>query len=810
MTIFLTGTSQTGLAANDILLTGNNGASTLNGGLGNDILMSDLAAAVVRPAAGSAASNAFNLTATPSLWSLAANADIANATTVPHVTAQIVGDNAFSWFSVTLAVGQTLTVDIDGAQQGSGGFNSLVTLFESNGTTQVASNDNSSALDAGSTSLNDSLLTFTATTAGTFLVRIAQGPTPSAIPSGMAFNAHFSLSGLVGAGSGDGIFNPAIAGAGAPGSTLATAFNVTANTALWSLTENSDIANSTTIPHATIAVDGDNNYQWIRLNLTAGQRLTADIDYASEGPTSDVDTRLTLFNASEVQVADNNNRFTLIDEGSRNGQDALLTFTVQTTGVYYLRVAQSSGAPVPVGNDFLLHLSLTGQTATGAALAGNDVLNGGDGDDVLRGGAGNDTLTGGVGNDDLHAGSGADILNGGAGVDTINGGAGNDIIQISGTDAGDDVIGGGGFDTLDLSGRTNAAIVNLLDETMVFAGDGTYDIIQVENVTGTGQADTITGDVLNNALNGGAGNDTLAGGGGADVLNGGTGVDSMAGGLGNDVYFVDSASDVVTELANGGSSDTVRTTVTYALAAGSHVEVLRVFDPASTNAINLTGNEFRQQIYGNDGANVITSGVGAPDYMVGRLGNDTYRVNNATDVIVEGANGGTDRVETSVSYTLGNNVQVETLTFNPANTSTALNLTGNNLGQTIIGNSGNNVISGLGGADTLTGGLGNDTFVFNSGIQTGVFDQITDFNVVADTIALNNAFYRGVADGALAASAFVAHASNLAADASDRIIYNTETGHLFFDRDGLGGNAAVRVAVLTPGLALTHADFNIL
>ena len=48
--------------------------------------------------------------------------------------------------------------------------------------------------------------------------------------------------------------------------------------------------------------------------------------------------------------------------------------------------------------------------------------------------------------------------------------------------------------------------------------------------------------------------------------------------------------------------------------------------------------------------------------MIGGTGNDFFIVDNAGDVIIEGAGEGTDdRVRASVSYTLGAGVEVELL-----------------------------------------------------------------------------------------------------------------------------------------------------
>ena len=70
-----------------------------------------------------------------------------------------------------------------------------------------------------------------------------------------------------------------------------------------------------------------------------------------------------------------------------------------------------------------------------------------------------------------------------------------------------------------------------------------------------------------------------------------------------------------------------------------------------------------------------------------------------------------------------------------------------------------------------------------------------------DRIVLENAIFTGLANGGLAAAAFAANTTGLAGDASDRIIYETDTGALYFDVDGTGIAAGIRFATLAPNLA---------
>lgn len=116
-------------------------------------------------------------------------------------------------------------------------------------------------------------------------------------------------------------------------------------------------------------------------------------------------------------------------------------------------------------------------------------------------------------------------------------------------------------------------------------------------------------------------------------------------------------------------------------------------------------------------------------------------------------------------------------------------------------------IVGGGGQDRLFGGRGADRFVFDQGPGTTDADRIEDFGR-PDRIHLDSADFTALADGALAAGAFRANASGRAADASDRIVYETDTGWLRYDADGRGGSAGVRFAQLDAGLRFVDAgDF---
>ncbi|WP_051960051.1 peroxidase family protein [Devosia riboflavina] len=357
--------------------------------------------------------------------------------------------------------------------------------------------------------------------------------------------------------------------------------------------------------------------------------------------------------------------------------------------------------------------------------AGDNLLGSGE-NDVLFGGAGNDTLTGDGGNDLLIGGAGNDDMIGNDGDDTYEVNAGGDDITENANEGIDTVMASINYDLDDLD-----------LENLMFTGTANL------NGDGNANANQITGNAGNNNLNGLGGNDIIDGGAGNDTLTGGAGSDTIIGGLGTDTavfagaasaydYAVNAAGQLVVTHRNGGADGTDTLTgienlslggTTYAIVTGTNVDDPALNGPSGANnsqlVLGLDGNDTLNGGAGNDillggAGNDIHNGGTGNDVMGGGGGNDTYIVDSAGDIVDEAANAGIDQVNSSMSFTLGANVENLTLT----GTNNGVNGTGNALDNTINGSDGENQLFGGGGNDVINGGAGNDLLDGGTGNDT--------------------------------------------------------------------------------------------
>jgi Ca2+-binding RTX toxin-like protein len=182
-------------------------------------------------------------------------------------------------------------------------------------------------------------------------------------------------------------------------------------------------------------------------------------------------------------------------------------------------------------------------------------------------------------------------------------------------------------------------------------------------------------------------------------------------------------------------------------------------------------------------------------------------VYNSGDTIVEAAGEGTDRVVVGTSFALTAGAEIEQMNTSSAGSISAFDLTGNEFGQSITGNAGANRIDGGAGADTLRGLGGADIFAFTTALGGGNSDTIVDFASGVDHIELDATVFDTLAVGVLGAGMFSANASGLAQDADDRIVYDTDSGALFYDSDGVGGSAGIQFATLLGAPGIDASDF---
>ena len=469
--------------------------------------------------------------------------------------------------------------------------------------------------------------------------------------------------------------------------------------------------------------------------------------------------------------------------------------------------------------------------------AGNNILQGDAGDDYIEGGAGGDILTGGGGIDTLsYAGSGAGVYAGsGAGVNVrLRTGL---VALVSNGDADGDVatqfenITGSAYNDM-LTGDTTANVI------IGGAGD--------DSLIGGSGDDTLDGGVGNDDLKGGNGDDAVAGGSGADKLSGGAGNDRLWGGAGNDVMNGNSGSDIIEGgagadiLAGGAGIDTLSyagsgKAVNVTLRASKSARVLGgdATGDQATQFENIIGSAYHDRLTGDANVNRIDAGAGN-DVIAGGGGNDTLNGEGGNDILRGGVgadmlNGGEGNdtasysdarsgVTASLGARLTSNkgdaagdtyVSIENIIGSAFND----RLTGDEFDNRLNGGAGADIIRGGLGNDILTGGAGRDSFVFDDEPDADTLDSITDFEVGSDTIQLSRAIFsaleNGKSAGSLSSASFRIGNADAGSSSLAQMIYDATTGALYYDSDGNGQGAALKIANLDAGLALTASSFRL-
>lgn len=480
-------------------------------------------------------------------------------------------------------------------------------------------------------------------------------------------------------------------------------------------------------------------------------------------------------------------------------------------------------------------LNGTGQFDVILGFAGNDMVSGKGGNDILGGNSGNDTLMGGSDSDVLNGGRDNDLLIGGRSQDNVNGNSGDDIL-----------MGDGG-----------ARLFALTNNNMLVAFDADRPEratpIQVTGISGTlvgvdfrpanGQLFGVTSTNQVYTIDPTTGAATLVANNPIPfTLNGNSfGVDFNPNP--DRIRLVsDAEQNIRLNPATGGvalnpnGTPAIDTPLAYAPSDRSANQNPNIVAAGYTNSVAPSPDapNRRTTLYEIDSnldtlvtqgsRNFLMGDPNTPDspnagrlFTVGSLGVDfsgdagldifsinTGNPNNSINIAyaVDGSTLYGIDLDSGAASKLGTvgNGSFDLIGLAATN---ALE-TGSAASDRLTGGSGNDTLIGGMGSDTLNGGGGADGFSFSS--PTNGIDTITDFSVLDDTIFVSASGFGGglVAGAVITADQFAI--GSAAADASDRFIYNSATGALFFDVDGSGGAAQVQIASLSRGLSLTNND----
>lgn len=398
----------------------------------------------------------------------------------------------------------------------------------------------------------------------------------------------------------------------------------------------------------------------------------------------------------------------------------------------------------------------------GSAFA--DVFNGGERDEFFVGGAGADTINGAGGVDTAEyggssagvtvvlgaggsgTGSGGDaagdvlggienligsafndVLIGNGETNRLEGGDGDDILRGGANTGTEILIGGNGIDTADYSTSAAGVTARLSDDPnsgpLSAGGDAAGDLLlQIENVMGSGFADTLFGNAGANRLEGGAGDDFLLGLNGADTLIGGNGFDFAV--YANSTASVQIVYDAAGNAAGVGGE-----------AQGDQLSTIEGIIGSNFNDIFI-GHAGANRFEGGNGDDLFRGGAGA-DTLVGGGGFDTVDYSTATSGVYIQLHA-TAAVTQAATWPTGQSngdaagdilAQIE-------------GVIGSNASDTIYGSAASNRLISGAGNDQLRGGSGVDIlsangagtrFLYGDGLNDGGTAGLDQYRILAGT-----------------------------------------------------------------------------
>ncbi|TWT93960.1 PKD domain-containing protein [Stieleria varia] len=151
----------------------------------------------------------------------------------------------------------------------------------------------------------------------------------------------------------------------------------------WTLANNPNVEQSTSIPHVSITGTGDNSIDYFSFTANAGDRAIFDIDANS------FDTELFLFDEAGMLLAANDDNIGPNDAGQGDGVSSFIDYTFQSSGTFVIGVSgynskaengeivpDGVGGPIQPGETYTLHVSIENHQYSEKTLRVPELQNG--------------------------------------------------------------------------------------------------------------------------------------------------------------------------------------------------------------------------------------------------------------------------------------------------------------------------------------------------------------------------------------------------------------------------------------------------